>query len=148
MFDESKSLYAKKISPFLQVGVVLAIIVIFNLFAIGFKSIDLFTDPGNPWLITTSFVLFYALVNSVLSIASDNQNRYWLHSIISYVILLVVGCLIAYLFSGLSIDEAGSYRWILLIFSISYTLFLAIVRTMKRIVKIAQKQDRALRGEE
>ncbi len=148
MFDERKSLYAKKISPFVQVGVVIVIILVFNLITLATKTIGIFTDPTIPWLISTSFVLFFALVNSVLSIASDSNNKYWLYSIISYAILLLVGCTIAYLFSGLKIDEAGSYRWILLIFSMSYILFLAIVRTMKRIVKIAQKQDKRLRGED
>ena len=148
MFDESKSLYAKKISPFVQVGVVIAIIAVFNLLVLAIRPLGLFTDVAIPWLISTSFVLFFALVNSVLSIASDQHNKYWLHSILSYTILLIVGGFIAYLFSGLTIDEAGSYRWILLIFSMSYILFLAIVRTMKKIVGIAQKQDKRLRGEE
>ena len=148
MFDERKSLYAKKISPFIQVGVVIGIILVFNLFTILGRTIGFFNDPTTPWLISTSFVLFYALVNSVLSISSDSHNKYWLHSIICFAILLVAGSFIAYLFSGLTIDEAGSYRWILLIFSMSYILFLAIVRTMKKIVRIAQKQDRRLRGED
>jgi hypothetical protein len=59
-----------------------------------------------------------------------------------------VGGLLAYLISGLSIDEAGSYKWILFIFTFCYILFLSIVRAMKKIVTIAQKQDKRLRGED
>ena len=149
MFDEKKSIYAKDISPFIQLGVVLAVILIFNLFSWIFTELDLLKEnQGRPWLITTSFVLCFALINSVLSLSSLSQNKYWLHSIISYASLLVLGGSMAYFISGMGMDEAGSYRWILLIFSMCYILFLSIVRAMKKIVTMAQQQDKGLRGEE
>ena len=149
MFDEQKSLYAKSISPFLQAGVVVIAIILFNGLSWIISLIDIMPiKQGAPWVITTSFILCFALVNSVLSISSKSQNRYWLHSILSYVCLLIVGGGIAWLVSGLSIDQAGSYRWILLVFTMGYILFLSIVRAMKKIVTIAQKQDKRLRGEE
>jgi hypothetical protein len=149
MFDESKSLYAKNISPLIQVAVVICVILLFDLGALVLAPIESIPiKPGAPWMIFTSFVLCYALINSVLSISTSKQNRYWIYSILSYVVLLIVGSLISYLFSGLTMDEAGSYRWILLIFSMSYILFLLIVGAMKRIVNYAQKQDKRLRGEE
>lgn len=148
MFDEKKSIYAKDISPFIQVGAVLIVILIFNLFSWIFTELNLLdVNQGRPWLITTSFVLCFALINSVLSLSSPSQNKYWLHSIISYASLLIIGGSMAYFISGIGMDEAGSYRWILLIFSMCYILFLSIVRAMKKIVTIAQREDKGLRGE-
>ena len=50
-------------------------------------------------------------------------------------------------FSGLTIDEAGSFRWLYVVFTMGYIILLAIVRSMRRIVAMAQKQDKRLRGE-
>lgn len=149
MFDAEKSLYAKNISPFIQGGAVIGAILLFNLFSwlISLTGLLPIKDTA-PWLIFTSFVLCYALVNSVLSISSHDRNKYWMHSIISFVAICLVGGIVSYLISGLTMDEAGSYRWILIVFSIGYILFLSIVRAMQKIVTIAQKQDKRLRGEE
>ncbi len=149
MVNSNKSIFEYKISPFLQGGVVLGAIVIFILATIIFGKIGLAdTDGGTPWLVACSMTFFFAIGNSVLSLAADDQNTYWWQSILTYVLLVVLGGSSAYLFSGVSIDDAGSYRWLYVVFTFGHILFLTIVRTMKRIVKIAQKQDSRLRGED
>ena len=149
MFDEEKSLYAKNISPFIQAACIFGAILLFNFLSYLMKIFQILpVKQGAPWVIFTSFVLFYALVNSVLSLSAPSRNKYWFQSILSYVSLLLLGGFTAYLFSGLTINEAGSYRWILVVFTMGYILFLSIVRAMKKIVTIAQKQDKRLRGEE
>jgi len=79
-------------------------------------------------------------------VAKDG-NTYWLHSIISFVILLVVGGLMAWAISGVSINNAGSVRWIYVVFTFGYLVFLSIVNFMKFLVKLAQRQDKRMRGE-
>jgi len=149
MVNSNKSIFEYKISPFLQGGVVLGAIVIFILVTMIFGSIGLAdTDGGTPWLVACSMTFFFVIGNSILSLAADDQNTYWWQSILTYVLLVVLGATSAYLFSGVSIDEAGSYRWLYVVFTFGHILFLTIVRTMKKIVKIAQKQDSRLRGED
>ena len=149
MNNWDNSVYARNISPFLQASLVLGLIILFMVLSYFLLYFEVGgVKQGAPWTVFATFMLFYALINSVLSISAVSRNKYWLHSIISYVILGIVGGGLAYLFSGLSIDDAGSYRWILLIFTFCYILFLSIVRAMKKIVTIAQKQDKRLRGEE
>jgi hypothetical protein len=144
-----ESLYGKNISPFLQGAIVLGLILIFMLISLLLFTFDMpLVKKGAPWTIFATFMLFYALVNSVLSISATSRNKYWMHSILAYIVIGIVGGSLAYLISGLSIDEAGSYKWILFIFTFCYLLFLSIVRAMKKIVTIAQKQDKRLRGEE
>ena len=106
------------------------------------------SDPISPWIITTAMVLFFSLFNSILSLKAESMNKYWGRSIIGFMVLLVLSAVIARLFSGLSMDEAGSFRWLFLVLTMGYLIFLAIVRTMKRIVQIAIKQDKRLRNEE
>ena len=137
------------ISPMLQAGVIFVLMLIFNIFSYIASFTDLFLiKKGAPWVIFSSFLLFYSLINSILSIAARDGNKYWLHSILSYAGLGLLGGTTAWLISGLTMDEAGTYRWILFIFTFGYVLLLSIVRAMKKIVTLAQKQDKRLRGEE
>lgn len=105
-------------------------------------------NPRLFWEVAATGLLFYAVMNSVLSIAFEDQNFYWLYSIIGFAGLLVSCGGLAFLCSGITIDEAGSFRWIFLVFTMGYIILLAIVRTMKKIITIAQREDKRLRGEE
>lgn len=149
MVNSDKSIFEYKISPFIQGGAVLATIFVFILVTIIFGKLGLAdTDEGTPWLVACSMTFFYVIGNSILSLAADDQNTYWWKSILTYVGLVVLGGSLAYLLSGVGMDYAGSYRWLYVVFAFSHILFLAIVRTMKRIVTLAKKQDRRLRGED
>ncbi len=149
MVNSDKSIFEYKISPFVQGGVVLGAILLFILITVVFGKLGLAdTDEGTPWLVACSMTFFFAIGNSILSLAVDDQNTYWWQSILSFVLLVVLGGMLAYLISGTSIDEAGSYRWLYVVFTFGHILFLAIVRTMKRIVTMAKKQDSRLRGED
>lgn len=45
-------------------------------------------------------------------------------------------------------DEAGSFRWLYIVFALTYLVFISIVNMMRKIMEIAKKQDARLRGEE
>lgn len=149
MVNSDKSIFEYKISPFVQAGAVLGTIILFILITMIFGATGLVeTDEGTPWLVACSMTFFFALGNSVLSLSADDMNRYWWQSILSYVLLVVLGGSVAYLFSGAEMDAVGSYRWLYVVFTFGHILFLAIARTMKRLVKIAKEQDSRLRGED
>ena len=103
---------------------------------------------NSPWILLTACILFYSLCSSVFSLKSKQPNKYWRDGIFSFVGLMVAVGLAATVISGQTIDEAGSFRWIFLVLSIGYLVFLTIVRLMKRIVDIAIRQDERLRGGE
>ena len=149
MVNSDKSIFEYDIPPFVQAGVVAIGITVFILIseaagATGLSDID----GGTPWLIAVSLTFFYAIGNSVMSLASEDQNKYWLHSILGYVLLALLGGGIAYLASGESMDVYGSYKWLYVMFAIGHVFFLSLVRTIRKIVTIAKKQDSRLRGEE
>lgn len=139
----------EKATPFIQGGVILGLILIFDLFTlIGGVGEGSFFSPTIFWVNTIAFILVYSLFNSVLSLAAKDQNKYFGQSIATFVAICAIGGLMAYGFSGLTIDEAGSFRWLYTVFGMGYILFLGIVRTMKWIVELAQREDKRLRGEE
>lgn len=149
MDKHGSSLLDKKISPFVQLAFVLGL----SLALIGFTSIlpkvpYSSTSGIMPWVVLCGMILFFALVNSVLSFNAENGSTYWFHSMISFSILLVVGGILAWAFSGVSIKNAGSVRWLYFVFTFGYLVFLSIVNLIKFLVALAQKQDQRLRGED
>ena len=94
-----------------------------------------------PWTIACTFILFFAIFNSLISLMSDNMDRYWTRSILSYVALAGLSGLMAWAFSSMSINEAGSYRWIYIVLTFGYLLFLSMVGFMRKIVEFAQREE-------
>ncbi|MEN9416224.1 MAG: hypothetical protein RLZ62_2528 [Bacteroidota bacterium] len=94
-----------------------------------------------PWMIATALMLFFAVMNSLLSIRSDSFVKYWQASMYSYMGLAGASALLAYLFSGVSIGAAGSYKWLFIVVSVGFMVFLSMVNFMKVIVNYAEKEE-------
>ncbi len=98
-------------------------------------------DPLFAWSIAAAFMLLFALANSLLSLRADNFSKYWGSSMYSYIGLALSSALTARLFSGIPIDEAGSYRWIYIVVTVGFVFFLLMVNAMKRIVHFAEREE-------
>ena len=107
-----------------------------------FEVSDLF-----PWLISTAFILLFAMMNVVLSLNVKKLTRYWSLSIYSFAAYLLASGLIAWFFSGVSIHNAASYKWLYFVLVVIYLVFVSIANLMRFIVDLAQKQDKKLRNE-
>jgi hypothetical protein len=94
-----------------------------------------------PWSVGAAFMLFFAILNSLLSIRAESFVKYWQASMYSYMGLALGTGLAAWLFTGVKISEAGSYQWIYLVVSIGFIVFLSMVNFMKIIVKYAEKEE-------
>lgn len=142
------SVFEKQLSP-----VRLAVLILVGVIAIsgGAMLLDVsgLMDSKDifPWEMAFSGILFFALFNAIFSLSAKDPNKYWMHSIFSFIGLVIAVSVVAWLLSGLTMDEAGSFRWILIIFTFSYLLILSIVQAMRKIVGIAQKQDDRLHGD-
>jgi hypothetical protein len=132
----------KALNPAFQAIVVLcisitAMIVFFLLKSSGMMDFD----NRVFWVIGGATTLFFGLFNSVISLGASDMNVYWFRSTASYVFLMVSSGCLAYLFSGMTMTEAGSFKWIFMVLTFGYLLFLSIMRFMRKIVQIAQKED-------
>lgn len=135
-------------SPFIQIGLILFVMLVWIGGGIGLSRLGVLAEnPHFPWLVSASMLLFFAIFNCAFSLNAPNANRYWLHSIISYVILVFVAGGLAYLITGISIYEARSMKWMYFVFTFGYLVFLSIVNFMRIIVKIARREDNSLRGD-
>ena len=138
-----------KVTPWIQGGLVIGLLLIFDL--VSFAS-----DHSNPsekfaqsiWTNAVASILFYIIVNSIISLAVENSFFYLRNSIYTYMGICLISGLMSWAISGKSIGEIGSFKWLFIVLSLGYMIFLAIISTMKFIVYLAQKQDARLRGED
>ena len=147
--QEAQSIFQKEVQPFKQLIVAVAL----NIIALGIVKSSLnettqSTDSVVYCEVSFSILLVFMLFNSVFSIPYKKRTQYFRDSIIAYVILGGVGGLLAAYLSGLSMDEAGSFRWLYFVFTFTYLVFISIVNLMRKIIEIAKRQDARLRGEE
>jgi hypothetical protein len=142
MENPKASFLFKAYNPVLQAAMLLAAGFIVMLFSKIIGWIGIFeANQKFPWMTAAAFVFCFAIFNSITSLSAKNLDNYWMKSIASFAGLVVSSGLMAYLFSSLSINEAGSYRWIFIVLTFGYLVFLSILGFMKRIVEFAEKED-------
>ncbi len=107
------------------------------LFKIG--GMDL--ETRLPWTLTIAFLLLFMVYNVIIGLLSDHITRYWFYSLFAFCGLMMLCSFLASLISGMSMDEAGTYRWIYFIFCPIYGLFIVMITMIKKIVKMAQRED-------
>ncbi len=123
-------------NPFLQLACVFILFLLANAVSKLFDTEDRF-----PWTLAVAFTLLYILYNVIIGLLTARHKYYWVFSIISFFIMMFAGGWIAQKISGLEMDDAGTYRFLYGIFFPIYLLFIAIVTTMKKIVKLAEQDD-------
>ncbi len=138
----SNSIYTKAYSPYIQAAIIFGAGLVVNVAAKIINLTGLLTVSGNfHWKTAASFLLLFAVLNSVFSLSSKNTMQYWGKSIYSYMGLGFASCMIAYLLSSMTIGEAGFYRWIFLVVTIVYLVFLSMVTFMRKIVQFAEREE-------
>lgn len=142
MSTQNESLFEKSIDPVLQAAVALVGVVVFTIVAKIIHAIGLMEVPERfPWMSAAAFMLLFAVFNSVFSLSSEDMLKYWGRSVYSFLGLAAAAGGVAYLFSSLSIGQAGSYKWIYVVVSIGYMVFLSMMATMRKVVEFAQKEE-------
>lgn len=130
----------KSATPFVQAGISVALGLFFMVSCLLFES-TMELRPERPWVFASTFLLFYSIFNVVFSFNVENAEKYWTQAVIGFV--ATVGALgaLAYLISGLGMNDAGAFKWIFIVITISYLIFMSIARAMKGIVDFAQKEE-------
>ncbi|MEQ8703431.1 MAG: hypothetical protein RIC19_05910 [Phaeodactylibacter sp.] len=140
--EQKTSVFDRAYDPVIQAAVTFGAVILFILTAKLINLTGLMDIPQRfPWMTAASFMLLFAMGNSVFSLASENMLKYWGRSIYSYLGLAALSGVVAYFASSMSIDEAGSYRWIYLVLTVGYLVFLGMMAFMRQIVDFAQKEE-------
>lgn len=135
-------LFERKISPPKQAAAVLAGALLLMFGGWALDKIGLFpVEELYAWSIATAFTLLFAIFNSILSLNADNSMRYWAGSMYSYLALAFANGLAAWAFSGIRLSDAGSYRWIYIVITVGFLVFMSMVNFMKKIVEYAEREE-------
>lgn len=136
------SIFERKFDPLYQAALVLGITLVIDVLALLVQSTDTVGVSNRfPWLAAASMMLFYAMVNVVFSVSSKDLVRYWSRSIYAFMALALGVGLLAWAFSSLTISEAGSYKWIYIVVTVSYIIFSAMITLLRKVVDFAQKEE-------
>ena len=140
--NTDQSFLGKAYNPFLLAAAIFGAHIVVVLFAKFFHWAGI-VEVGQrfPWLSAVAFLLFYAVFNSIFSLSSQNTTKYWARSVFSFIALAAANGISAYLLSSLTIDEAGSFRWLYVVVSFGYLVFLSIVNLIKKIVEFAEREE-------
>ena len=135
--------------PLNQAALIVGMIIVFTLidFVLPHHS-TLFEQDSGSWIVGTAMILCYIIINTIIALRTEPIFPYWSKSILIYVGVLVFTYAWCYMLTGKQIDDVGSFRWLWMVLSMVYLVFFIIARTMKRIIDIANDQDKKLRGEE
>jgi hypothetical protein len=93
------------------------------------------------WSIAAAFMLLFALLNSVLSLNAVSFAKYWGASMYSYLLVAGANGLAAWGFSGIPLQEAGTYRAIFIVVTFGFLVFLSLVNFIKQIVQFAEREE-------
>lgn len=94
-----------------------------------------------PWTLNIAFLFLFSIYNVVLGLLYSTGYRYWSYSISCFIGLAFLSAWISKWMSHLSMDEAGSYRWLYFVFFIVYFFIMMITLAIRKIVSMAEQDD-------
>ena len=135
--------------PLNQAALIVCMIVVFTLidYVLPHHS-ELFEQKSGSWIVGTAMIFCFIIVNTIIALRTEPILPYWSKSVLIFIGLLAFTYGWCYMLTGKQIDEVGDFTWLWIVLSMVYLVFFVIARTMKRIVDIANEQDKKLRGEE
>lgn len=136
------SLFERKIDPVRQAAAVFcgATAIMFGSWLLSKMGIFA-VERLFAWSIATGFLLLYGIANSVFSLNADNFASYWGRSVYSYLGLAFANGMVAWGISGVPIGEAESYKWIYIVVTFGFLVFISMVNFMKKIVQFAEREE-------
>ena len=132
----------KKFSPPVQAVMVFTVALVFMLIGIALDKMGIMEmERLYPWSIATGFMLMFAIFNSIASLQADNVAKYWGASMYSYIGLGALTALSAWQLSGVALSDAESYKFIYVVVTIGFLVFISMINLMKKIVNFAEKEE-------
>lgn len=101
-------------------------------------------DKLTIWLIGVSCLLFFSIINNGMSFFAESYKDYLVHSVYGFMFLLIGVVGISTMLSGTSVFDAGHYRVIIMVVLIANFLFIAMITTIKGLLRLLEEKDKKL----
>ena len=98
------------------------------------------------WTASAAFILLFSILNSIISIFSENYAQYFQESLLCFTLLLLASGASAWLLSGQTISQTPPYRTIYLVLVIAYGAFLALCFMLRQIADYLKRKDEEQHG--
>lgn len=146
---ENISFYEREIHPLKQAAFFAGVtVLLLGLIKVLQLSDVLSSGTTLYFEISLMIILIFGIFNSVMGLPYKDQSNYWFYSTIAYILIAVLGAVLSYFLCDLDPDKLGVYKIIYFVFTFGYLVFLSIIRSMRKIVQIAQREDARMRGED
>ncbi len=140
-YPENNSTFSMSVSPFKLAAIALLGALI--LMVISFVSNTLLLIEVSSrfyWIIGGAFTFFYIITSGIFSLSTDNAKKFWQDAMLGYMAAGCLTALLAYLFSGVPIGEAGSFQWIYIVLTFGFVLLLSITNIIGKLVHYAENE--------
>lgn len=99
-------------------------------------------DPLTIWLIGVSCLLLFSIMNNGISFFAKSYKIYLVHSVYSFMFLLIGVVGVSTLLSGVSVFEAKGYRVIVMVVLVANFFFIAMIITVKGLLSLLEDKDK------
>jgi hypothetical protein len=141
MTKEQVNQLGKFSSPIYQALATLSGILAVDVLTFLAKLAGLKVESDFLWLTTASFMLVFAMFNSIIALSAPSILRYWTQSIYSFIILCATSGALAYFLSGSGKSDGEANWWVFIIVTFGYLVFFSIMVSIRSIVTFAQREE-------
>ena len=99
------------------------------------------TSERFPWMAGAAMLFVSAMFSAVLLVSTKNVSMYMPRVIYSFIGLIISTNLVAWLFTGKTIGEVGSFKWIYLVLTFAFLLFLGIMFFVRQMLTFAEEEE-------
>lgn len=140
---QQKSTFFDK--PFDPVRLLIYVFAGYLILVLGFKVFELagFAEPSIklPYMVGGAFMFIFAMFGSLFVVKAKEVSKYLGRVIYCYLGLTVATILVSWLLTGKSIGEVGTFKWIYLVLTVGFMIFLGIMIFARRIIEYAEKEE-------
>lgn len=132
----------KTFTPYKQAALVVGLALIVMTLAKFLQLLNITAvNPEKIWVLSATFGLFFTVANCLFSLNAKDPNKFWNQSMIAFTFTILCLGGFAWLISGVSIIDMGSFSWLYIVIIVGYVVFSTIVRMMRNIVDFAMKEE-------
>lgn len=140
--EESTTFYDK---PFNPVRLLLIIGAGYLIMAVGSKLLEWthIIEPSVkfPYLAGGASLFIFAIFGSLFIVKAENVSKYLGRVIYCYLGLGATTILVSWLLTSKTIGEVGTFKWIYLVLTVGFMIFLGIMSFVRNIVEYAEKEE-------
>lgn len=142
MKQSENKIVQKLTNPF----ILAAVFYLIALLVIGFTAVGrslgfMDVEDTYPWIIMAVLTLLFNVSLAMLVVYRENISRSIQYTVYSYVLMVVIGALSAWWFSGLSLKETGTFREIYVLLIVVFSVVLVLAVGYKSVLGLIEQRD-------